>query len=76
MKFLDFVTPTGVKGNLANPKDMGQMVVGVVAMIGALAIGQMLAKKIDAILPANTSQLDNPFTQAVAVQTNDGGVII
>lgn len=75
MKFFDFVTPTGVKGNLGNAKDIGSMVLGVVVMIGVLAVGQSVAKKIDAVLPANTSNIE-PFTKAQVVQTNDGGVII
>lgn len=75
MKFLDFVTPAGVKGNVGDPNDLLKLTMGVVITIGTLAIGQQIAKKIDAMLPANTSNIE-PFTKAQVTQVSDGGVII
>ena len=76
MKFLDFITPTGQKGNVGNPADMLKLVLGVVVTIGTLAIGQQIAKKIDAVLPANTSNIQPFFTEAKAVETKTGAVIV
>lgn len=75
MKFLDFITPTGQKGNVGNPADLLKLVMGVVVTIGTLAIGQQIAKKVDAVLPANTSNIQ-PFTEAKAVETKSGAVIV
>lgn len=75
LKFLDFITPAGVKGNVADPSDLLKLVWGVVITIATLAIGQQVAKKVDNILPANTSNIE-PFTKAQVTATNDGGVII
>ena len=76
MKFLDFITPAGVKGNVSDPSDLLKLTMGVVVTIGTLAIGQQIAKRIDTVLPGKTYELDNQFSQAKAVQVNDGGVII
>lgn len=75
MKLFDFETPTGSKGNLANPQDVLKGVMGVVAMILFLAVGQQVAKKVDSVLPGNTSDIGS-FTKAQAVETKQGSVIV
>lgn len=74
MKFLDFETPTGIKGNLGNVSDILKLVMGVVVTIGTLAIGKQISEKIDQVLPGNTSNF--MYSEAKPVETKTGAVIV
>ena len=75
MSIFDFETPTGQKGNLINPKDVGKGIMGVVAFLLFMAVGTQVAGKIDELVPLNTSKVGT-WTEAKAVETKQGSVIV
>lgn len=51
-KLGEFTTPTGVKGDVTNPKDWLGLVIGAVIFFGIIGVGQYLLGVIRSKVPA------------------------
>ncbi len=67
MKWGDFVTQTGLKGNIFNPNDWVKMILGGVVLIITFAASQNLAKKIGGKVPYVDTDID-PITRQPIVE--------
>ncbi len=67
MKWGDFVTQTGLKGNIFNPNDWAKMILGGVVLIITFATSQNLAKKIGGKVPYVDTDID-PITRQPIVE--------
>jgi hypothetical protein len=67
-KLTDFKTPTGTSGNLLNPMDWLQLILGVVVLLATFGIGQNIANKINGKGPFDT-EIEQPWKSPTPVQT-------
>lgn len=64
-KLTDFKTPTGVSGNILDPKVWLQLIVGSAVAIIAFAMGQNLANTVGGRAKFIDSQIDKPYRDPV-----------
>jgi hypothetical protein len=65
-KLTDFKTPTGTSGNLLNPMDWLQLILGVVVLLATFGIGQNIANKINGKGPFDT-EIEQPWKSPVSM---------
>jgi hypothetical protein len=65
-KLTDFKTPTGTTGNLFNPMDWLQLILGVIVLLATFGIGQNLANKLNGKGPFDT-EIEQPWKSPVSM---------
>lgn len=69
-KLTDFKTPTGATGNLLDPTSWLQLIIGAAVLLITFAMGQNLASKVSGKVPFVDSQIEKPYVEPKAVNTN------
>lgn len=64
--FTKFQTPTGQTGNLLNPASWIQGILGVVALLAFLGIGQRIAKRIESASGGRVDTTPGSFVEPAA----------
>lgn len=66
-KLTDFKTPTGGSGNILNPSDWLNFILGAVVLIITFAVGQNIANKIGGKVPGVDATIEQPWKSQVQV---------
>lgn len=71
MKFGDFITPVGQKGNIFKANDWLKMILGSAVMLFAFGWGQKIYQEGNAKLPTNMREDIEPVFRQPSVTKND-----